>query len=159
MLKNKLPMEWVDRIFMRLHGRFGNAFLDRYKIGDVRDGQDLGILNAKEVWSEDCGHLTAERIKKGLEAKYTYPPTCDEFIANCNATPEMYLDNKLLQLPHKRNPEVSKEGLDKIATVISQTLKPKTDYKAWAKRILANPQNFPDQSVAYAKEALGYDKV
>jgi hypothetical protein len=49
--------------------------------------------------------------------------------------------------------------LDKIATVISQTLKPKTDYKAWAKRILANPQNFPAQSVAYAKEALGYDKI
>jgi hypothetical protein len=49
--------------------------------------------------------------------------------------------------------------LDKIAKVISQTLKPKTDYKAWAKRILANPQNFPSQSVAYAKEALGYDKI
>lgn len=58
-------------------------------------------------------------------------------------------------IPHKRNQEVSKEGLDKIAKVIQDHIQPKTDYKAWAKRIMQNPHNFPEYSVKCAKEALG----
>jgi hypothetical protein len=154
MSKNKLPMEWVDRIFMRLHGRFGNAFLHKYKIGEMADGQDLGIKNAKEVWAEECGHLSAERIRKGLEAKYDYAPSCDDFISQCTATPEMYIENDTLKISYVRDAEKDAAGLKKIESYIAKEVKPKTDYKAWAKRILANPQNFPAQSVAYAKEAL-----
>lgn len=60
-----------------------------------------------------------------------------------------------MAIPHKRNQEVSKEGLDKIAKVIQDHIQPKTDYKAWAKRILANPKYFPEYSIKCAKEALG----
>ena len=46
-----LPAEWAERIFMRLHGRFGNNFFDKFKIGQVNDaGEDVGIANAKATW-------------------------------------------------------------------------------------------------------------
>jgi len=38
---------------------------------------------------------------------------------------------------------------------IAEKLKPKTDYHAWAKRILRNPKNFPETSVMAAREVLG----
>jgi hypothetical protein len=104
--------------------------LQKYALGTVANSFDNWIVSSKEL-------PTIENIIKGCIPK-------DDFVK---------------ALPYKNNPEVSKEGLDKIAKVISQTIKPKTDYKDWAKRILANPQNFPYQSVAYAKEALGYDKI
>ena len=104
--------------------------LQKYALGQVANSFDKWIISSKEL------------------------PTIEDIIKGC-----ILKDDFVKALPYKNNPEISKEGLDKIATVISQTLKPKTDYKAWAKRILANPQNFKEQSVAYAKEALGYDKV
>lgn len=155
MNKNKLPPEWIDRIFMRLHGRFGNAFLDKYRIGQTGlNGEDVGVLNAKQVWAEDCGHLSAERIGKGLEAKYEYAPSCDDFISQCKSTAEMHKDHELLKLGHIRDAEKDKAGLKKIDKFVEENTKSKTDYKAWAKRIVANPKNFPDQSLIFAKEAL-----
>jgi len=41
-----------------------------------------------------------------------------------------------------------------VVKFVADRLISKTDYKAWAKRILANPNQFPDKSVQYAKEAL-----
>jgi hypothetical protein len=76
-------------------------------------------------------------------------PTIDDIIKGC-----IVKDDFVKELPHKRNPEVSKEGLDKIAKVIQDNIQPKTDYKAWANRILANPKYFPEYSVKCAKEAL-----
>ena len=46
-MKNNLPAEWIERIFMRLHGRFGNTFLEKFRIGKLNDsGEDIGIANA-----------------------------------------------------------------------------------------------------------------
>jgi hypothetical protein len=103
--------------------------LQKYALGQVANSFDKWIMTRTEN-------------NKDL-------PTIDDIIKGC-----IVKDDFVKALPYKNNPEISKDGLDKIAKVISQTLKPKTDYKAWAKRILANPQNFPAQSVAYAKEAL-----
>ena len=58
-------------------------------------------------------------------------------------------------LPAPRNEEVSKEGLAKINKVVSESVKPKRDMKAWARRILETPKNYPDIAVRFAKEALG----
>jgi hypothetical protein len=148
-----LPIQYVERIFLRLHGRFGNAFFDKFRIGQNNaDGNDIGLENAKIIWSQELAGISVERIIKGLNASYDFAPSCDDFKSKCTSTPKMYLDNKLL--PHKPNQEVSKEGLDKIAKVISDNIQPKTDYKAWAKRIMANPKNFREYSVKCAREEL-----
>jgi hypothetical protein len=100
--------------------------LQKYPLGSVANSFDNWLISSKEL------------------------PTINDIVKGCTQR-----DDFVKALPHKRNPEISKEGLDKIATVISQTFKPKTDYKAWAKRIVANPQNFPASSLVAAKEALG----
>lgn len=49
----------------------------------------------------------------------------------------------------------NKENVDKLNKFIADKLKPKQDYHAWAKRIVRDPQNFPDTSVKAAREVLG----
>lgn len=64
-------------------------------------------------------------------------------------------------LPSPASYAENKENVDKLNKFIADKLKPKQDYHAWAKRILRNPQNFPDTSVKAAKEVLGenYESV
>jgi hypothetical protein len=108
-MKSKpLPTEWVERIFMRMHGRFGNQFLDKFRIGQVNAaGEDLGVLNAKQVWAEQLGHLSVERLKKGLDARFSYPPSCDDFEMACRPVPEMHKDKKALPAPTRSKEETS----------------------------------------------------
>jgi len=48
---------------------------------------------------------------------------------------------------NKKHVAELKEGIEKMAA-------PRRDMKAWAKKILDNPSNYPDISVRFAKEAL-----
>jgi hypothetical protein len=62
-------MEWVERLFQRLHGRFGNTFIDKFKLGQLdANGQDIGILNAKTTWALELSGISVERLKAGLDA-------------------------------------------------------------------------------------------
>jgi hypothetical protein len=79
-----LPESWTERIFMRLHGRFGNPFLDKYRAGKLNAaGDDVGIENAKKVWAEELAGYSPVEIKRGLVKQFTYPPSCDEFKLAC----------------------------------------------------------------------------
>lgn len=79
-----LPGSWAERIFMRLHGRFGNPFFDKFRVGKMTaSGDDVGIENAKQVWADELSGYSASEIKRGLDAQYTYPPSCDEFKISC----------------------------------------------------------------------------
>lgn len=81
---NPMPKAWTERIFMRLHGRFGNPFLDKYRAGKLNaDGDDVGIENAKKVWAEELSGFTPDEIKRGLVKQFTFPPSCDEFKVAC----------------------------------------------------------------------------
>lgn len=101
MQSKPLPPEWIEKIFMRLHGRFGNAFLAKFRVGQVDQatGEDVGILNAKQVWAEELAHLSPERITRALQAKYDYAPSSDEFVKAATPVPACHRDNTLLALP------------------------------------------------------------
>lgn len=58
-------------------------------------------------------------------------------------------------IARKADKEANKQHVKELMGYIAENLKPKTDYKAWAKRILANPQNFPENSVKAAIEVMG----
>lgn len=144
-----LPSEWIDRIFMRLHGRFGNNFIDKYKTGQKDEyGNDLGIINAKHVWSEELAGISADKIKNALLHSYDYAPSCDQFKAQCKATTQQSFT---VALP---KPKISDEQLADIHEKISAFTSGKRDYKLWAKKIIADPSKYPDISLRYAKEAL-----
>jgi hypothetical protein len=53
-----------------------------------------------------------------------------------------------------RDEDIQQAGLQKINQLVSAGLQPKTDHKAWAKRIMANQSAYLDIAVKYAKQAL-----
>jgi hypothetical protein len=77
-------------------------------------------------------------------------PTIKDIIKGCIPKEDFYK-----AIGYVRDEEINKAGLKKIDKFVADNIEPKRDYKAWAKRIVANPQNFPEQSLVYAKEALG----
>jgi len=82
-----LPSNWVDEIFKRFHGRFGNRFFAEFSTGRLTvDKQDEGIMNAKRVWAEELAGFSPEEIKRGLSAQYDYLPDCDKFKIACRPT-------------------------------------------------------------------------
>ncbi len=145
-----LPIEWVTKIFMRLHGRFGNTFFDKFRIGELSlSGQDLGIENAKQVWSQELAGTSPERISMALMASYDYPPSCDDFKMNCVIKSKQKI---YTALPPPNNKETNKAFADNVVDYVSEHTE-KSDKRAWIKRILSNPKNFPDIALKYAQEA------
>ena len=150
---NDLPIEWVTRIFMRLHERFGNTFFDKFRIGELNvNGQDVGVENAKIVWSEELAGISAERIKNALNTAFDYPPSCDDFKAACRSTPDAHKYFQALPKP-TMSAEKIEENLKKLNEMTEQ-IKPKTDHKKWAKDAIANPAGLPDITLRFAREAL-----
>jgi len=149
-MKNQpLPLEWINKIFMRLHGRFGNAFFDKFRIGQLnQQKQDIGIENAKVVWSEELAGTSPERIGAALQANYEFAPSCDEFKSNCYIRKQV---EDYQALPAPVDIEASKRNAEKM-NKFAESLTTRTDYRAWIKPILANPSAYPDISHKLAKE-------
>lgn len=146
----KLPIEWIDRIFIRLHGRFGNNFLDKFKTGQHdENGNDLGILNAKQVWAEELANMSVERIKNALLHSYDYAPSCDQFKAQCKLIAPAMTDYKALP-----KPVVSDEKINELKEKINEFTYNKRDMILWANKIIENADKYPEISLRYAKEAL-----
>lgn len=151
-----LAMAWIERIFMRMHGRFGNAFLDKYRIGELNSARkDVGVENAKVTWSEELAGISAERIKAGIDAKYYYPPSSDEFIAKCVIKAEV---QDFRRLPAPLDHEANRAQADKVVELSRWMSKPRTNYRAWAEKIIQRQKNgerdLPDIALRFAKEAL-----
>jgi hypothetical protein len=51
--------------------------------------------------------------------------------------------------------ESYKQHADNVIAYVAKNIKPQSDYRAWIKPILANPKNYPDISLQYAKEVAG----
>lgn len=123
MSPNKLPLKLIERIFMRLHGRFGNAFLDKYRIGELNtEGKDIGVENAKNVWAEELAGMTNERIKAALDSSYEYPPSCDDFKMNCRIKP-VISDYKAL--PKVTDREAAAKQVEKLRVMVADMAKSK----------------------------------
>lgn len=79
----------IANIFRSLRGRFGNAFVDKYRsgksvpAGQPNAGKDTGLLEAMDVWGHELRELSAKDIEHGLSCKFKYPPSADEFVQAC----------------------------------------------------------------------------
>lgn len=135
---NDLPMPYVQRIFMRLHGRFGNAFFDKFRIGQLDlAGMDMGIENAKQAWSEGLAGLAAEQIKHGLSKPFEYPPSLDEFKKACLSAPPAQHFN--IALPKPAIPEEKLENNRKFLRMLANKIRRQDcDAKGIATQILAD---------------------
>lgn len=130
-----LPSNWVDEIFKRFHGRFGNRFFAEFSLGKIGpDGQDEGHVNAKRVWGEELAGFTPEEIKRGLSAQYEYLPDCDKFKLACR--PTIDLEQAFCEAVHQM--QKRKDNKDQWTTPVIY----------WAAVELGNDlNNYPYQSI------------
>ena len=83
-----LPRAWIDRIFARMFGIYGNSWTSKWATGEeLGDGRDLGVEAAKEVWAQELGGFSEhpERIAFALQAcrDLPRPPDLPAFRALC----------------------------------------------------------------------------
>lgn len=78
-----------------------------------------------------------------------FAPTPADILELCKPKVTIYA-----RLPSPLNIAENKRHADELKETINKMTKPKTDMKAWAKKIIANPGNYPDISLRFAQEAL-----
>lgn len=79
----------VKRVFMVLHGFYGNLFLNKFSTGSVENGEDQGIANARRVWAYGLRDFDSDTIRLALgrcqERHPEFPPSMPQFVALCTA--------------------------------------------------------------------------
>jgi hypothetical protein len=79
----------IKRVFMVLHGFYGNLFLSKFSTGSVENGEDQGIANARRVWAHSLADYDADTVKLALrrcqQAHPEFPPSLPQFVALCSA--------------------------------------------------------------------------
>lgn len=79
----------IRRVFMVLHGFYGNLFLNKFSTGSVESGEDQGIANARRIWAYSLSEYDTDTIKLALrrcqERHPEFPPSLPQFVALCSA--------------------------------------------------------------------------
>lgn len=88
MKNHPLPAVWVDRLFFRLQGVYGKDFTTQFMLMDSA-GNDIGLANAKQVWSEELGGFSEhpEAIAYALENLPERMPNVIQFREICRKAP------------------------------------------------------------------------
>lgn len=118
-------------IFRTMRGRFGNAFVDKYRdngerVQDHVSGKlvDPGLLEAMDVWAYELRNLSEAEIRHALETKFKYPPSADEFVtAACNRDYSAHPANTLPALPPAQITELDRQAAAKHMGTIAGTVK------------------------------------
>lgn len=89
----------VKKLFMLLHGMYGNSVLDKYRIGQVdANGEDAGMAAARAVWANGLREFDTAIVMKALarcaDKHKTFPPTLPEFRDICKTfTPRKWVSS------------------------------------------------------------------
>lgn len=79
----------VKRVFMVLHGFYGNLFLSKFATGSTESGEDQGIANARRVWAHGLRDYDGGTVKAALarcrERHPEFPPSLPQFLQLCDA--------------------------------------------------------------------------
>lgn len=89
-MSTDIDLAHIKRLWMLLHGMYGNLLFDKYRTGDVDDeGQDKGVLSAMTVWLNGLQQFDFNTIRRAVarcEDKHkTYPPSLPEFRDLCKS--------------------------------------------------------------------------
>lgn len=76
-LTNAIPNSWVEKLFERMAGLYGNKFLDMWGKTD--------LLQVKAIWAQELGKLTKDEIARGANSliNQDWCPTLPQFIKLC----------------------------------------------------------------------------
>lgn len=148
-----LPLQWVDKIFLKLTLIYGRDFIGRWEgleIADVKT--DWGHeLSGFENWPEAIAHALAT-CPPGK------PPTVIEFRELARKAPRA----KVPALPEPAaSPERVAAELAKLEPIRRAAQSPVIDHKAWAKRLMERHESGEVLNMTvlrFAREALGIPK-
>jgi hypothetical protein len=149
----------IRRVFMVLHGYYGNLFLTKYATGNAEHGEDQGIANARRVWAHSLRDYDAEVVKLALErcrqAHPEFPPSLPQFVALCAAIQP----RQVYRPPMPTTPalEMSPEAREELRAKERERL------AALAQRLKEAPADSPltllKQAIARAVADAGGDEV
>lgn len=122
-----LPLPWVDKIFDKLTMVYGHTFLNRWK--------DLDLNAIKSDWMHELSGFerAPHAIAYALSNLPESPQNVMQFKALCRLAPAAA--QQALPEP-KADPARVAAELAKLAPLREAPVQPK-DYKAWARKILA----------------------
>jgi len=118
-----LPMPWIDKIFHRLLGVYGAQFKAKFSV--VENGVDVGLMNAKEVWSEELSTFVGlpESIAYALKnLPSERAPNAIEFRELCRRAPKKEapaLEHKLTAEDHERASKAAASAVAALRPKIS----------------------------------------
>ena len=91
----------VNNVFKVFHGFYGNLFLMKFATGQIAgpgevdnygqpiEGQDKGVISAKQIWAHGLKSFDANTVKTSLSqvmvAHPEYPPSLPQLVAVCAA--------------------------------------------------------------------------
>ena len=110
--------------------------------------------NTMRVWFAKLDKFEFNVVSRAFDKwvnTQKFAPSLFDILQLCREKPIEFVQLKAPTLTKQQNHQYSHEVLKFMAE--QQTNKPK-DMKAWAKRIMANPKNYPAISLKFAKEAL-----
>lgn len=118
LVQQPLPSQWVDRVFAKLIGVYGNQF--GAKFSQVVDGVDIGIALAKQAWAEELAGFSdkPEAIAYALKnLPRDFPPNAIQFAELCRDGAKR-IEPKLPALTHTYDYEHAKERMAEVMAVL-----------------------------------------
>ena len=147
-MSETLQAKWMDRLFQRFASAYGKHWMDMWNGANIEE--------IKGDWAEYLDGINPLNMKEALDyciEHKPFPPTLPEFKILCK---QLHKTDVTKALPRKFTPEEIERNQQRVHAAVSQ-LTEKTDYKAWARKILASPKSYHDISVRFAKEALAHE--
>jgi hypothetical protein len=137
---SSLPASWVEELFSRLTGIYGTAFTNKFANGARRkDGKDIGLENAKEVWAEELAGFFAmpKAITKALaDLDPDFPPSSRKFLDLCRDAAKTIRNDASKAVAYKPTEEERAEN-DRRAKEVAKKAKATMggrDPMAWIKK-------------------------
>ena len=145
-----LPSEWIDRLFARFGAMYGAQWAEKWRGFDIAE--------VKATWAEDLDGCTGNQLRMALDhvkANCAFPPSLPEFLGYCRQFREK--PQNVPYLPAPRSEEVAPQVLNEMRGMVSHLRgeQAPSKYRDWARKILANPGDYPWISRQFAEEALG----
>lgn len=123
----------IRKLFMLMHGAYGNAFLSKFSSGERDDdGKDKGIRSAMVVWSHGLAEFAPDVIETAAKRFFLlypeFPPNLPQFQSLCRSAAPRQTYAEQIGLPALPPPVPARADV---------AFSPVGDGLDWARRILA----------------------
>ena len=135
----------IDRLFLSLATVYGKRWFDQWA------GIDMEAMKA--TWTRGLSGISGQQLRDALDYcadHEQFVPTLTRFREICESMRKV---EPVKALPRHFTKDEIDRNRKRVHAAVSR-LEPKTDYRAWAKKILANPKAYPDIAVRFAQEAM-----